>query len=94
MKCTEEELSLLIEIRDLLGASRSDAAREDSETDSLHSAVSKTERALFLLERNFGRVEDALIDIAEAFDELAKCVGLSNHVARRTRGILERRRLR
>jgi hypothetical protein len=93
VKCTEEELSLLIEIRDLLAASRANAV-VDSETSSLATAVSKTERALFLLERNVGDLEDAFIDIAEAFDELAKLAGLSNHVARRARGILERRRLR
>ncbi|HEY5928393.1 MAG TPA: hypothetical protein VIV11_42195 [Kofleriaceae bacterium] len=85
---TDEQISLLAEIRDTLR----DANREPS-PELLAAKLVKAERALYMLEKNIGTVEDALIDIAETFDELAKTAGLPNRIARKTRGILERRRM-
>jgi hypothetical protein len=92
VKCTPEEQSLLVEIRDLLAAMNE--PRDLPAADAVPAAVSRAERALFLLERDIGDPETALVDIATAFDELAAAVGVRSLIARRMKGILERRRLR
>ena len=94
MRWTGEQISLLLEIRDTLREANRDRRRKRGERPKqLETKVLKAERALYMLECNIGSVEDALVDIAETFDELAKAAGLPNRIARKTRGIVERRKL-
>jgi hypothetical protein len=89
MGWSDEEMAVLVEIRDLLV--EANAEREERDPDALTQKLRRAEAAIHMLEKGIGNVEDALVDIALAFDELARSAGVSNRIATRTRFALASR---